>query len=478
MWCKRPGDGDYLADDRSCFERFFCACPIWLIGLVTCCLIVLILFYRWFNFLLFMTPTKILRIIIIVAFLGLSVLAIQLTSGVSDSDPSSELQEAMPALQQWVLERYLLMTWKKLFFARIECDCVSYILLVVYNSVNLSRSHTFCPSIYKCFELCLSGYFRCPVFIGQVFNRVHQDLSVMDMLASNGTKVWNLLINLGITKAFLIVPTCFWIFYLISIWSPCTYAKSSNGFLNIGDRIILDFLLAPGTWFGDQKLVPDSFCWAAYGCHGWRVLHSKPTSSMTIRIFEEGLASTIWLGIWAYVESWNQNRLILCFALQKFCNSLLAHAFSPCSSVSGGGGCWVQRELYRLGIAHRQLGGAWWRKYVVFRREPWTLLPHSSIHSRFTWLLDRSSLDVICYACLFHGMASLGHWESQSPRQVGNSSWPMTDDTQLFYARIDEALRIVLSMFHWNCLRNCLIFKINTLRWPCCCIHLLVKRSF
>ena len=47
-----------------------------------------------------MTPTKILRIIIFVAFLGLSVLAIQLTSGVSDSDPSSELQEAMPALQQ------------------------------------------------------------------------------------------------------------------------------------------------------------------------------------------------------------------------------------------------------------------------------------------------------------------------------------------------------------------------------------------
>lgn len=299
-----------------------------------------LLFYHWFNFLLFMTPTKILRIIIIVAFLGLSVLAIQLTSGVSDSEPSTELQEAMPALQQWVwvLERYLLMTWKKLFFARIECDCVSYILLVIYNSVNLSRSHTFCPSIYKCFELCLSGYFRCPVFIGQVFNRVHQDLSVIDMLASNGTKVWNLLINLGITKAFLIVPTRFCIFYLISIWSPCTYGKSSNGFLNSGDLIILDFLLVPGTWFGDQRLVPDSFCWAAYGCHGWRVLHSKPTSSMTIRIFEEGLASTIWLGIWAYVESWNQNRLILCFALQKFCNSLLAHAFSSCSLVSGGGG--------------------------------------------------------------------------------------------------------------------------------------------
>ena len=177
-----------------------------------------------------MTPTKILRLIIIVAFLGLSVLAIQLTSGVSNSEPSTELQEAMPALQQWFLERCLLMTWKKLVFASIECDCVSYILLVVYNSVNLSRSHTFCPSIYKCFELCLSGYFRCPVFIGQVFNRVHQDLSVIDMLASIGTKVCNLLINLGITKAFLIVPTHFCIFYLISIWSTCTYAMSSKGF--------------------------------------------------------------------------------------------------------------------------------------------------------------------------------------------------------------------------------------------------------
>ena len=47
-----------------------------------------------------MTPTKILRLINIVAFLGLSVLAIQLTIGVSDSEPSTELQEAMPALQQ------------------------------------------------------------------------------------------------------------------------------------------------------------------------------------------------------------------------------------------------------------------------------------------------------------------------------------------------------------------------------------------
>ena len=161
-----------------------------------------LLFYHWFNFLLFMTPTKILRIIIIVAFLGLSVLAIQLTSGVSDSDPSSEFQEAMPALQQWVLERYLLMTWKKLFFARIECDCVSYILLVVYNSVNLSRSHTFCPSIYKCFELGFSGHLRCPAFLGQVFNRVHQDISVIDILASIGANVWDLLNNLGIRKTF------------------------------------------------------------------------------------------------------------------------------------------------------------------------------------------------------------------------------------------------------------------------------------
>ena len=185
-----------------------------------------------------MTPTKILRVIIILAFLGLSVLAIQLTIGVSDSEPSTELQEAMPALQQWVLERHLLMTWKKLFFARIECDCVSYILLVVYNSVNLSRSHTFCPSIYKCFELCLSGYFRCPVFIGQVFNRVHQDLSVIDMLASIGTKVCNLLINLGITKAFLIVPTHFCIFYLVSLKWARTYAKKLKTILCIGIEII------------------------------------------------------------------------------------------------------------------------------------------------------------------------------------------------------------------------------------------------
>lgn len=47
-----------------------------------------------------MTPTQILRIFIIAAFLGLAVLAFQLTSGVSNSDSSTELQEAMPALQQ------------------------------------------------------------------------------------------------------------------------------------------------------------------------------------------------------------------------------------------------------------------------------------------------------------------------------------------------------------------------------------------
>lgn len=94
------------------------------------------------------------------------------------------------------------MIWKELFFAGIECDGVSNILFIVYNSVNLSRSHTFCSSIYKCFELSLSGYFRCPVFIGQVFNRVHQDLSVIDMLASTEIKERNLLISLGITKTF------------------------------------------------------------------------------------------------------------------------------------------------------------------------------------------------------------------------------------------------------------------------------------
>ena len=47
-----------------------------------------------------MTPTKILQLIIILTCLGLAVLAFQLTNGLSDSDSSPELQEAMPALQQ------------------------------------------------------------------------------------------------------------------------------------------------------------------------------------------------------------------------------------------------------------------------------------------------------------------------------------------------------------------------------------------
>lgn len=47
-----------------------------------------------------MTPTKILLVIVIVASLLIVVLAIQLTGEVGDSAPSTELQEAMPALQQ------------------------------------------------------------------------------------------------------------------------------------------------------------------------------------------------------------------------------------------------------------------------------------------------------------------------------------------------------------------------------------------
>ncbi len=66
-----------------------------------------------------MSPTKILLIVVILAFLGLAALAFQLTKGVSDSESSTELQEAMPALQSrpWGLK--LLMIWKKLFFAGI-----------------------------------------------------------------------------------------------------------------------------------------------------------------------------------------------------------------------------------------------------------------------------------------------------------------------------------------------------------------------
>ena len=64
-------------------------------------------------------------------------------------------------------------------------------------------SHTLCPGIYKCFELGLPSYFRCPAFIRQVFNRVHQALSVINMLALIGSKTCDLLINLGIRKIFL-----------------------------------------------------------------------------------------------------------------------------------------------------------------------------------------------------------------------------------------------------------------------------------
>ena len=42
----------------------------------------------------------ILMLFVIVASLGLAILAFQLTSGLNDSDSSNELQEAMPALQQ------------------------------------------------------------------------------------------------------------------------------------------------------------------------------------------------------------------------------------------------------------------------------------------------------------------------------------------------------------------------------------------
>lgn len=87
---------------------------------------------------------------------------------------------------------------KQLLFACIECDCISYVVLVVHNSINFSSGHTFCPSINKCFELSFSGYFCCPAFIRQVLNRVHLDLTVIDMLASRGTKACDLLIDLGI----------------------------------------------------------------------------------------------------------------------------------------------------------------------------------------------------------------------------------------------------------------------------------------
>ena len=56
--------------------------------------------YNLVNISFMMTPTRILQLIIILACLGLAVLAFQLTNGLSDSDSSPELQEAMPALQQ------------------------------------------------------------------------------------------------------------------------------------------------------------------------------------------------------------------------------------------------------------------------------------------------------------------------------------------------------------------------------------------
>ena len=55
--------------------------------------------YILLNLLPFMSPTKILLIVVIFAFLGLAALAFQLTKGVSNSESSTELQEAMPALQ-------------------------------------------------------------------------------------------------------------------------------------------------------------------------------------------------------------------------------------------------------------------------------------------------------------------------------------------------------------------------------------------
>ena len=147
-----------------------------------------------------MTPAKILSLIIIVAFFGLAILAFQLTNGLSESDSSTELQEAMPALPQWCPNQKLLVIWKELLFACIECNCVSHISFFVHNSIDFPRSHTFCPSVYKCFELCFPCYFRCPAFIWQVFNCVHQQITVIDILASIGKKVSDLLNNLGIRK--------------------------------------------------------------------------------------------------------------------------------------------------------------------------------------------------------------------------------------------------------------------------------------
>ena len=99
--------------------------------------------------------------------------------------------------------------------------------------------------------------------------------------------------------------------------------------------------MVPGSWLDVQTLVPDSSCWAAYGCHGLTVLHSTPTSLMTIRIFEEEKASTNQIGIWAYVGSHDPNGLMHPFALQKFCNSLLIPRTPVCF--------WFQRMFWRKG---------------------------------------------------------------------------------------------------------------------------------
>ena len=93
-----------------------------------------------------------------------------------------------------------------------------------------------------------------------MFNRVHQDLSAIDMLALIGSKTFDLLINLGIRKVFLTALKRFCIFYLVSLELVRTYAKRSNTSLSVGIEFILNFLWVPGTVFFAQKLVPDSFC--------------------------------------------------------------------------------------------------------------------------------------------------------------------------------------------------------------------------
>ncbi|QNI89045.1 hypothetical protein SynROS8604_02416 [Synechococcus sp. ROS8604] len=52
----------------------------------------------------------------------------------------------------------------------------------------------------------------------------------------------------------------FCIFYLISLVSPLSCANSLKWWPGSGDGFILYFLLAPGTEFVAQRLVPDSSC--------------------------------------------------------------------------------------------------------------------------------------------------------------------------------------------------------------------------